>query len=98
MKNNLFSYVIGKGVGEPGLITHHNFLQENTFCGVTFFFGCVELGNGSQVNMYCIDPKSVSYNLEVNVPLWMDFKGVQSMKQLIVPNQNPSIFHGLFPP
>lgn len=37
MKNNLFSYVIGKGVGEPGLITHHNFLQENTFCGETFF-------------------------------------------------------------
>lgn len=79
------------GLGKLILLHNLCYLQENLFCSETKILGLCGIKEKAEV--YRIDSKSASMNLELPVPAWRELKGAQSemdVLALTVPDQNPT--------
>ncbi len=78
--------------GKLVLLHNHSYLHKSILCDESKVLGLV--GNGEQVDIYCVDPVSGTNPLEFVVPAWRDLKGSQSeadVNSFTVPEQNPTL-------
>jgi len=81
-------------VGKLVLLHNVSYLQENIFCTEAKVLGLC--GDDRQAEAYRIDSKSASTALEIQVPVWRDLKGTQSVtniEALVVTDQGPPMAH-----
>ena len=68
------------GFGKLVLLHNVSYLQENIFCTEAKVLGLC--GDDRQAEAYRIDSKSASTALEIQVPVWRDLKGTQSVTDI----------------